>query len=138
MTISLGINPITWSNDDLQYVGANISLETCLRETAAAGFDGIELGHKFPRNSEELRPLLDEHGLSLVSGWYSGQLLSRDAKSEAKAMQKHARLLSDMGCSVLIFAEVTGCTHSDPAATDRQRVLAAVIAGRQDPNVCNR
>ena len=121
MTIALGINPITWSNDDLQYVGANIPLETCLRETAAAGFDGIELGHKFPRDAATLQPILDEHGLSLVSGWYSGQLLTRDAKSEAAAMEKHARLLSDMGCNVLIFAEVTGCIHSNPRARLTQR-----------------
>lgn len=113
MTITLGINPITWSNDDLQYVGANISLDTCLRETAAAGFDGIELGHKFPRDAETLQPILDKHDLALVSGWYSGRLLHRDAKSEATAMQKHAELLAAMGCKVLIFAEVTGCIHSD-------------------------
>ena len=121
MTILLGINPITWSNDDLQYVGANISLETCLQQTAAAGFDGIELGHKFPRDATVLRPLLDKHGLALVSGWYSGRLLERDEKSEIAAMQKHAQLLSDMGCSVLIFAEVTGCIHSDVRARLSQR-----------------
>lgn len=121
MTTLLGINPITWSNDDLQYVGSNISLETCLQQTAAAGFDGIELGHKFPRNAEQLRPLLDKHGLALVSGWYSGRLLERDAKSEITAMRGHAQLLADMGCSVLIFAEVTGCIHSDVRTRLSQR-----------------
>jgi inosose dehydratase len=126
MSISLGINPITWSNDDLQYVGANISLETCLRETAAAGFDGIELGHKFPRDATVLRPILDEHGLALVSGWYSGRLLERDAKSEAAAMKSHAALLAEMNCDVLIFAEVTGCIHSDKSArlSNRPRIAA--------------
>jgi myo-inosose-2 dehydratase len=121
MTISLGINPITWSNDDLQYVGANISLDTCLRETAAAGFDGIELGHKFPRDANVLQPILDQHGLALVSGWYSGQLLSRDANQEAAAMESHASLLAAMDCDVLIFAEVTGCIHSDITARLSQR-----------------
>jgi len=62
MTISIGINPITWSNDDLQYVGGDISLQTCLREASQAGYSGIELGHKFPRDAKTLRPLLDEHG----------------------------------------------------------------------------
>jgi len=113
MAIALGVNPITWSNDDLQYVGANISLATCLSDAAAAGFSGIELGHKFPRDAEVLKPILDEHGLVLVSGWYSGRLLERDAKREAAAMESHATLLAAMGCDVLIFAEVTGCIHSD-------------------------
>ncbi len=113
MTISIGINPITWSNDDLQYVGGDVSLQTCLSETAAAGYDGIELGHKFPRDAGELRPLLDEHGLSLISGWYSGRLLERKSTDEIGSMAAHAGLLQEMGCNVLIFAEVTGCIHSE-------------------------
>ncbi|HNP34778.1 MAG TPA: myo-inosose-2 dehydratase [Woeseiaceae bacterium] len=113
MSVSFGINPITWSNDDLQYVGANFSLQDCLSDAAAAGYDGVELGHKFPRNPAELKPLLAAHELSLVSGWYSGQLLKRSASEEIKAMQKHADLLRAMDCDVLIFAEVTGCVHSD-------------------------
>lgn len=121
MTISLGINPITWSNDDLQHVGANIELETCLSDAAAAGYLGIELGHKFPRDAKILKPILDNHSLTLVSGWYSGQLLGRDAKTEVAAMQSHAMLLADMGCDVLIFAEVTGCIHSDIGARLSQR-----------------
>jgi inosose dehydratase len=112
MDVSFGINPITWSNDDLQYVGSNISLQTCLSEAAAAGYDGVELGHKFPREAEVLKPILDEHGLALVSGWYSGHLLEHDSQSEAVAMQAHAALLQQMACDVLIFAEVTGCVHS--------------------------
>lgn len=131
MSISLGINPITWSNDDLQHVGANISLQTCLADTAAAGFDGIELGHKFPRQADQLRPLLDEHGLALVSGWYSGRLLSRDADSEAAAMEKHVALLAAMGCDVLIFAEVTGCIHSDINARLSQRPKLAANEWQQ-------
>jgi len=127
MTISIGINPITWSNDDLQYVGGDVSLQTCLTETAAAGYDGIELGHKFPRDAGTLQPLLDEHGLSLVSGWYSGRLLERSASDEIEAMTAHADLLEAMGCDVLIFAEVTGCIHSDVDArlSSRPRIAAA-------------
>ena len=126
MTISIGINPITWSNDDLQYVGGDVSLQTCLTETAAAGYDGIELGHKFPRDAAKLKPLLDEHGLSLISGWYSGRLLERSASDEIEAMTAHADLLEAMGCNVLIFAEVTGCIHSelDARLSARPRIAA--------------
>ena len=108
----LGINPISWSNDDLQQVGGHISLETCLSEAAAAGYDGVELGHKFPRDPAVLKSVLDKHDLALVSGWYSAELLSRNAKTEIDCMQEHAALLSAMGCNVLVFAEVSGCIHS--------------------------
>jgi inosose dehydratase len=121
MMRKIGINPISWSNDDLQYVGGDISLQTCLREAAEAGFQGVELGHKFPRDAAVLRPILDEHGLALVSGWYSGQLLRQGSQEEAAAMSAHAGLLKDMGCEVLIFAEVTGCIHSTPGVRLSQR-----------------
>lgn len=121
MGLRIGINPISWSNDDLQYVGGDISLQTCLREASAAGYSGVELGHKFPRDATALRPLLDEHQLSLVSGWYSGHLLGQDETREARDMAAHAALLQAMGCGVLIFAEVTGCIHSDPGARLSQR-----------------
>ncbi len=121
MNVSIGINPITWSNDDLPGVGGDISLETCLTETAAAGYAGIELGGKFPRDAKTLTPLLERHGLSLVSGWYSGHLLRQSAKDEAAAMKEHLALLKQMGCKVLIFAEVSSGVHTDIEARASQR-----------------
>jgi len=121
MNVSIGINPITWSNDDLPGVGGDISLDTCLTETAAAGYAGIELGGKFPRDAEVLTPMLERHGLSLVSGWYSGHLLQRSAKDEAAAMKEHLGLLKQMGCKVLIFAEVTSGVHSNIEVRASQR-----------------
>lgn len=135
MNVSIGINPITWSNDDLQYVGADISLERCLGEAAAAGFDGVELGHKFPRDPELLRPVLERHSLALVSGWYSGRLLERTAAEEIAAMQDHIALLRAMGSTVLIFAEVTGCIHSD---LDKRLSQRPRIPDRQWPEFCRR
>src|SRR5580700_5015246 len=93
MSIRIGINPITWSNDDLPELGGTTPLETCLAETREAGYAGIELGNKFPRASAVLRPILDRHGLALISGWYSGRLLERSAAEELRAM---------------VFAETTG------------------------------
>ena len=50
MSIRLGANPIIWSNDDMRELGAETSLETCLAEARQIGFEGMELGHKFPRD----------------------------------------------------------------------------------------
>src|SRR5580700_8444610 len=70
MPVRLGISPIGWSNDDLRELGGDTALETCLAEARLAGFQGIELGNKFPRDPAVLRPILERHGLSLSSGWY--------------------------------------------------------------------
>ncbi len=108
MSIRIGINPITWSNDDLPELGGETPLETCLTEAHQAGYAGIELGNKFPRQSAELRPILEGHHLALISGWYSARLLARTAEEEIRAVEPHLRLLSDMGCTVMVFAETTG------------------------------
>src|SRR3989337_1251280 len=75
MQVRIGINPLTWSNDDLPSLGAGNSLEMCLREARLAGYDGVELGNKFPRDAAVLGPILAAHQLQLVSGWYSARLL---------------------------------------------------------------
>jgi myo-inosose-2 dehydratase len=116
MKVRLGINPIGWSNDDLRSLGGDTPLETCLAEAKEAGFSGIELGHKFPRVSGELAPILERHGLDLVSGWYSTGLLTRDVEAELDVMQPHLDLLEDMGCHVVIVAEGTGAIHGDRSA----------------------
>lgn len=121
MTVRIGINPLTWTNDDLPTLGAETSLETCLTEARAAGYQGVELGNKFPRKAEVLRPILEQHGLDLVSGWYSGRLLERDVEAEWQAMQPHFQLLHALNCNVMVFAEVTRCTHGDQLAPLSQR-----------------
>lgn len=107
----LGINPIGWTNDDMPELGADTPLEVCLSEARAAGYEGIELGRKFPRDAGELHPLLARHGLSLVSGWYGARLRDRSAREEIEAMQDHIELLVAMECSVMVFAEVSGSVH---------------------------
>ena len=113
MTVRLGTNPIAWSNDDLRELGGATPLETCLSEAASAGYSGIELGHKFPRQAAVLRPILDRHGLALVSGWYSSALLERDAEAEMIALRPHLELLRGCGCEVLILAETSNAIHGD-------------------------
>ena len=70
MTIRIGANPIGWSNDDMRELGGETSLETCLSEAKQAGFAGMELGHKFPREPEALRTALAPFGLA----WYQGDI----------------------------------------------------------------
>src|SRR5215469_17962219 len=105
MSVRLGISPIGWSNDDLPELGGDTPLDTCLAEARQAGYEGIELGHKFPRDPEVLRPILERFGLALISGWYSGRLLERSVSEEIAAIEPHRALLAAMGCSVLVYAE---------------------------------
>jgi inosose dehydratase len=125
MTVRLGTNPIGWSNDDLRELGAETSLDRCLAEARLAGFHGIELGHKFPRDAAVLGPILTSYDLALVSGWYSTNLLQRDVADEMRAMRPHVSLLRTLGCSVLILAETSNAIHGDRATPlSRRPVLS--------------
>jgi inosose dehydratase len=126
MSVRLGINPLTWTIDDLPEVGGETPLETCLAEARAAGFAGVELGCKFPRTVPELHAALAPHGLALVSGWYGAGLLQRSAAEEFEAMRPHRELLCALGCEVVVVAETTRCIHGDRRARLSQRpVLGA-------------
>ena len=113
MSVRFGVNPIGWSNDDLRELGGKTPLETCLSEAKQAGYEGIELGHKFPREAKPLKAVLGKAGLDLVSGWYSCELLVRDAKEEMKHLCAHLDLLKALGCNILIFAETSNAIHGD-------------------------
>jgi inosose dehydratase len=121
MAIRIGANPIGWSNDDMRELGGETPLETCLAEAREAGFEGMELGYKFPREPDALRAALAPFGLACVSGWYSAELLRRDAQSELAALRPHLDLLKTMGSPVLVFAETSNAIHGDMTQPLSQR-----------------
>lgn len=119
--IRIGANPICWSNDDRQDIGGHISLEQCLSEASAIGIEGMELGHKFPKNAEALKAKLAEHGMVFVGGWYSTFLLERDADAEFAAAKDHIALIKGAGTDIFIVCECTGTVHGNEAAPLSQR-----------------
>jgi inosose dehydratase len=127
MPVPIGINPLTWSNDDMPELGGDTPLATCLSEAKHAGYSGVELGNKFPREAAVLGPILERHGLSLVSGWYSARLMERSVADEIAAVEAHLTLLSAMGCKTMVFAEVSGCVHSDRTVPLSKRPQLAEI-----------
>lgn len=122
--ILYGTNPIAWSNDDDRTLGAHISLETCLDDTARIGFDGIEKGHKFPTMPDGLKGVLEPRGLRYVSGWHSTNLLVNSVEDEKVAMQPALDLLKAMGSKVIIVCETSNAIHGNDgmAVNDRPRM----------------
>ena len=77
MTIRIGANPIGWSNDDMLEIGGETPLEVCLAEAKEAGFVGMELGNKFPREPEALKKALAPFGHGLRVGLVFGRTSDR-------------------------------------------------------------
>jgi len=112
--VKIGINPISWTNDDLPWLGGETPLEVALAEGKAIGYQGFELGNKFPRESAALRAVLSKHGLELVSGWYSGRLARRSVGEEIRAVGPHLQLLIDNGAKVMVYGEVADSIQGAP------------------------
>ncbi len=113
MKIKLGIAPIAWSNDDMPELGGDTPIEQCLEEASLAGFTGIELGGKFPRNPGITNFLLKKYNLKMPGGWYGSLLRRRSAKEEWAQMQDHLNLLKMVNAEVFVFADVSGSIQGD-------------------------
>lgn len=111
MSIRFGVSPIAWINDDMPELGGDTLLETVFGDCRDLGFEGVELGGKFPKDPAVLKPLLGSYGLDLIGGWYSTHLLARDAEAEIAALQPHLALLEAMGSTVFIAAECSNAVH---------------------------
>jgi inosose dehydratase len=112
--IHLGVSPLSWTNDVLAELGGDISLETCLKDAAEIGYEGVEMGRKFPREGQKLSAILLGYGLRLVGGWHSGFLTERSVEEEWKAAADHVRLLKDCDSQVLVYGECGLMTGASP------------------------
>jgi inosose dehydratase len=112
--IRIGINPLSWMNDDLPSLGGETPLAVALTEGREIGYAGFELGNKFPREPQALKTLLAQYDLALVSGWYSGRLVERSVEEEIDAVGPHLDLLAKNGATVMVYGEVSGSIQGAP------------------------
>jgi inosose dehydratase len=122
--IRLGIAPIGWSNDDLPELGGDLTLEQCLREAGEAGYSGVEKGGKFSMDPKVLGPILEQHGLRLVTGWFSGELRHGNIEREKRRIAQQLALYQALGAPVMIYAETTGTVQAkiDTPVAERPRM----------------
>ena len=119
--IRIGANPVGWSNDDLQEIGGDTPLETCLAEAREAGFIGIEKGHKMPNDGAALKAKLAGFGHVFVGGWYSTEMLKRSVADELEAARAHVAMTKGSGAEIIILAETSNTIHGDRSKPLSQR-----------------
>ncbi len=131
MDIRLGVAPIAWSNSDLPHLGGETTLETCLKESRTAGYSGTETGVKFPMEAAVLGPILQAHHLQLVSGWFSGELLTHSVAQEKDRIEQQVATFAALGAPVIVYAETSGSVQAlqDTPVTNRPRLAQEDFAG---------
>lgn len=108
--MKLGIAPINWCNDDMPALGGHISFQQCIQEMHEAGYQGCEVGHKFPRDPEVLHNALKPYQLTIASAWYSLFFTEEGREEETiRGFKTHMHFLKSMGAHVIVICE---CGHS--------------------------
>ena len=121
--VRIGVNPLSWMNDDLPSLGGDTPLETALAEGKEIGYEGFELGNKFPQDGPGLKAKLDAFGLACVSGWYSGHLAAGTLEDEIARCPAHMDKLRFNGVKVVVYGEVAGSVQGqiDTPVSQRPR-----------------
>lgn len=118
--LRLGCQTITWDPDRVE------KRDHTIREVAAAGYDGIEIGARFLDLDEaaEVRDVLDENGVRLVAlhvGW--NPFLGSDDRGELQ------RVVAFAGVTHTPFVVMSGCG-------DKQRLVADAAGVNQAGRLC--
>ena len=123
--VRIGVNPLSWMNDDLPSLGGETPLETALAEGKEIGYEGFELGNKFPKDGPGLKAKLAEFGLACVSGWYSGELAAGSVEDEVARCHAHMDKLRFNGVKVVVYGEVAGSVQGqiDTPLSQRPRFV---------------
>lgn len=111
-SVQLAIAPIAWTNDDLPELGGHISFEQCIEEMAAAGFTGSEIGNKYPRDPDILKPALEQRGLQISSAWFSTYFSEEGQSVETvDKYVEHMNFLKEMGARIVNVCECGYCVQ---------------------------
>ena len=97
--IKLGIAPIAWTNDDMPDLGSENTFEQCVSEMALAGFEGCEVGNKYPKDTAVLKKALDMRGLQIANQWFSSFVLTQPMEKVEKDFIAQCEFLKAMGAT---------------------------------------
>ena len=98
-------------------------------EAALAGFQGTEVGGKFPTDPAVLNKALDLRGIKIASQWFSSFLCSTPYEENEKAFIEQLDFLEAVGASRINVCELTRCLFAEecsmfgdnkPIATDEE------------------
>lgn len=107
--IKVGIAPLTWTNDDLPELGGEITFEQCIFEMSQAGYEGCEIGNKFPKDPQVLLSALKPHQLQVASQWCSLYFTQVDGYQQTiQDFRERLLFLKSVGADIIVVSEQGG------------------------------
>ncbi len=103
--VHLGIAPIAWTNDDMPDLGAENTFEQCVSEMALAGYEGCEIGNKYPKDVATLKKALELRNLQICNCWFSTFLISKPYEETEREFIEKVDFLKAMGAKVIGVSE---------------------------------
>jgi inosose dehydratase len=113
MKAKLGMSPIAWWNDDLPELSDDVSLEECLRQSRSAGFTGMEMGRRFPRDPAVMLPILRAADVTLCGGWFSGTLVDEEIAANQDRILPMIELFKAVDAPCIVYGEVGRSIQGD-------------------------
>ncbi len=123
LKVKLGIAPIGWTNDDLPELGGEITFEQCVSEMALAGFQGCEVGHKFPENTSQLRKALELRRLQVCNYWFTYELTTKPLSEVRQLFEERLNFLEAMGTTLIGGAEFGNSIHGQAVPVLDEKVV---------------
>lgn len=114
--VKLGMAPIGWTNDDLPDLGAENTFQQCVSEMALAGYEGSEVGNKYPKDPAELNDYLKPRGLTICNQWFSSFLVSKPFAEVEKDFRAQLAFLKATGADVIGPSEQTRSCQGQPVS----------------------
>lgn len=104
--MKIGVSPIGWTNDDMPSMGADYTFERCISDMAKAGYQGCEIGVKFPRDIAYLKQCLASHQLQVCNQWFDFRLTTDTLEHNLQRLEAHISFLKQLGCETVGGGEV--------------------------------
>lgn len=124
--VKLGIAPIGWTNDDQPDLGGELTFEQMISEAALAGFQGTEVGGKFPTDPQALNRALDLRGMKIASQWFSSTLCEASYEENENAFVQQLDFLEAVGAQRINVCETSRCLFAETCSMfgDRKPVAS--------------
>lgn len=102
----IGMSPISWTNDDLPEIGSWNTFEQSVSEIKLAGYNGCELGNKFPKEINKLQYELNLRELVICNSWFDYNLLKSSFQENRKRFENLCNFINILGGETIGGAEI--------------------------------